>query len=147
MESAATAARLMTATLDVYYRVVAMSYLIVFVGAGIGGVLRYAMSPAVQRACNDWTFPIGTFSVNMLGCLFIGILGQLAESKGLFTGEMRLFLFVGVLGGYTTFSSFGFETFQLLRDGQFLYAIANAAGQVIFGLLCVWLGWVIGRLL
>lgn len=123
-----------------------MSYLIVFVGAGIGGVLRYVMSPAVQRACGDWFFPIGTFSVNMMGCLLIGILGQLAESKGLFTGELRLFLFVGILGGYTTFSSFGFETFQLLRDGQMLYAIANAGLQVVVGLLCVWLGWAIGRL-
>ena len=82
----------------------------------------------------------------MMGCLLIGILGQLAESKGLFTGEMRLFLFVGILGGYTTFSSFGFETFQLLRDGQMLYAIANAGLQVVLGLLCVWLGWAIGRL-
>ncbi len=124
-----------------------MSYLVVFIGAGIGGVLRYAMSPAVQRACNEWAFPIGTFSVNMLGCLLIGILGQLAESKGLFQGEMRLFLFVGVLGGYTTFSSFGYETFQLLRDGQILYAIANAVMQVFLGLVCVWIGWVIGRLL
>jgi fluoride exporter len=125
----------------------AMNYLIVFLGAGIGGVLRYWMSPAVQNATNGWTFPIGTFSVNMLGCLVIGVLGQLAESKGLFQGTTRLFLFVGILGGFTTFSSFGFETFQLLKDGQILYAIANAVLQVLLGLLCVWLGWIIGRLL
>lgn len=124
-----------------------MSYLIVFFGAGIGGVLRFAMSPAVQRSCNGWEFPIGTFSVNMLGCLVIGVLGQLAESKGLLQGDTRLFLFVGVLGGFTTFSSFGFETFQLLRDGEVLYALANAVLQVIVGLSCVWLGWIIGRLL
>jgi CrcB protein len=123
-----------------------MSILIVFLGAGIGGVLRYAMSPAIQRACNEWSFPIGTFSVNMLGCLLIGLLAQIAETKGIFSGEMRLFLFVGILGGYTTFSSFGLETFQLLRDGQILYAIANAALQVVLGLLCVWAGWAIGRL-
>lgn len=124
-----------------------LQYLIVFLGAGIGGVLRFLMSPAVQRACNGWEFPIGTFSVNMVGCFIIGLLGQLAESKGLFQGETRLFLFVGVLGGYTTFSSFGYETFQLLRDGEFLYAIGNAALQVIVGLFLVWLGWVVGRLL
>ncbi|MBX9568460.1 MAG: fluoride efflux transporter CrcB [Candidatus Obscuribacterales bacterium] len=123
-----------------------MNYLIVFVGAGIGGVLRFAMSPAVQHACKDWAFPIGTFSVNMLGCFLIGFLAQLAESKGLFQGETRLFLFVGILGGFTTFSSFGYETFQLLRDGEILYAIANAVLQVVLGLLLVWLGWVIGRL-
>jgi len=124
-----------------------MSYLIVFFGAGIGGVLRFAMSPAVQRACKGWEFPIGTFSVNMLGCFIIGLLGQLAESKGLFQSDLRLFLFVGVLGGFTTFSSFGFETFQLLRSGEFQYAIANAVLQVALGLLFVWIGWVIGRLL
>ncbi len=124
-----------------------MSYLLVFVGAGIGGVLRYLMSPAVQRLCNDWNFPIGTFCVNMLGCLLIGFLAQLSESKGLFQGDARLFLFVGVLGGYTTFSSFGFETFQLLRDGEFLYASMNAILQVALGLLFVWLGWILGRLL
>jgi CrcB protein len=123
-----------------------MSYLLVFVGAGIGGVLRYMMSPAVQRLCNDWAFPIGTFSVNMLGCFVIGFLGQLSESRGLFQSDARLFLFVGVLGGFTTFSSFGFETFQLMRDGEFLYAGMNAVLQVVLGLLLVWLGWVLGRL-
>ena len=123
-----------------------MSYLLVFIGAGIGGVLRYMMSPAVQRLCNDWAFPIGTFSVNMLGCFVIGFLGQLSESRGLFQSDARLFLFVGVLGGFTTFSSFGFETFQLMRDGEFLYAGMNAVLQVVLGLLLVWLGWVLGRL-
>jgi CrcB protein len=104
------------------------------------------MSPAVQRLCNDWAFPIGTFSVNMLGCFVIGFLGQLSESRGLFQSDARLFLFVGVLGGFTTFSSFGFETFQLMRDGEFLYAGMNAVLQVVLGLLLVWLGWVLGRL-
>jgi len=124
-----------------------MSYFIVFIGAGIGGVCRYLMSPALQRLFNDWAFPIGTFGVNMLGCLIIGLLGQLAETKGLFQGDTRLFLFVGILGGFTTFSSFGYETFQLLRDGNFLYAASNAILQVAVGLFCVWLGWVLGRLL
>ena len=123
-----------------------MNYLIVFLGAGVGGVLRFLMSTAVQKA-SGWSFPIGTFSVNMLGCLVIGLLGQLAESRGLFQGEMRLFLFVGILGGYTTFSSFGFETFQLIRDGEFLYAALNAVLQVVLGLFCVWLGTVLGKLL
>ncbi|MCI0562201.1 MAG: fluoride efflux transporter CrcB [Nitrososphaera sp.] len=105
------------------------------------------MSTGLHRLCNGWAFPIGTFGVNMLGCLLIGLLGQLAESKGLFQGETRLFLFVGVLGGFTTFSSFGYETFQLLRDGEFVYAGANAVLQLVLGLFCVWLGWVLGRLL
>lgn len=105
------------------------------------------MSPAVQRLCHDWSFPIGTFCVNMLGCFVIGFLGQLSESKGLFQADSRLFLFVGVLGGFTTFSSFGFETFQLIRDGEFLYASMNAILQLAMGLLFVWLGWILGRLI
>jgi CrcB protein len=124
-----------------------MSYLIVFLGAGIGGVCRFLMAPGVQRLFSGWLFPIGTFSVNMLGCLIIGFLGQLAESKGLFSSDTRLFLFGGVLGGYTTFSSFGYETFQLLRDGQVLYAAVNAGLQVILGIVLVWLGAVAARLL
>lgn len=124
-----------------------MSYLVVFLGAGLGGVLRFLMSPAMQRLANGGDFPLGTFSVNMLGCLVIGLLAQLSESRGLFAGDSRLFWFVGVLGGFTTFSSFGYETFQLLRDSQFLYATANAVSQVVIGLFCVWLGYVLGRLL
>jgi CrcB protein len=124
-----------------------MGYLFIFLGAGLGGVLRYLMSTSVQRLAGGWIFPIGTLSVNMLGCLLIGFLAQLAESRGLFYGETRLLLFVGVLGGFTTFSSFGYETVQLIRNGEFLYAAANAVGQVVFGLACVWLGYVVARLL
>jgi CrcB protein len=123
-----------------------MNYLLVFFFGGLGSVLRYLMGPAVQRSFEGWMFPIGTFSVNMLGCFVIGLLGQLAESKGMFTGDMRAAVFVGLLGGFTTFSSFGFETFQLIRDGQFLYAAANALLQLVLGLLCVWLGFIVGRL-
>ncbi|MBX9772202.1 MAG: fluoride efflux transporter CrcB [Candidatus Obscuribacterales bacterium] len=124
-----------------------MSYFLVFIGAGLGGVLRYWMSPAVQRLANGSAFPFGTFAVNMLGCLLIGFLGQLAETKGVFQGDTRAFVFIGIIGGYTTFSSFGFETFQLIRDGQIFLALANAAGQVVLGLFLIWVGWVLARLI
>lgn len=84
--------------------------------------------------------------MNMLGCFLIGVLGGLSESKGILSSEARLFIFVGVIGGFTTFSSFGYETFQLLRDGEFLYGAANAVLQLILGLVCVWLGWIVSRL-
>lgn len=126
---------------------VPLNYLVIFLGAGAGGVCRYLMGTAVQRLANGWIFPIGTFAVNMLGCFVIGLLAQLAEARGAFALEWRLFLFVGVLGGFTTFSSFGLETYQLLRDGQYLLAAGNAAGQVIAGLMLVWLGYVCGRLI
>lgn len=124
-----------------------LNYLIVFIGAGLGGLCRYLMSPAIQRAAGDSIFPFGTMSVNMLGCVFIGLLGALAEAKGLLHGETRLLLFVGVLGGFTTFSSFGFETFQLMREGAISYAVLNAILQVVLGIVCVWIGWVIGRVI
>lgn len=123
------------------------SYLLVFLGAGMGGVARFWMATAVQRLANSWIFPIGTFSVNMLGCLVIGLLAQLAESRGMFNAEMRAFLFVGILGGFTTFSSFGYETFQLVKDSEYLLAALNAVLQVALGLAFVWLGYVLGRLL
>jgi CrcB protein len=124
----------------------AVSYLLIFIGSGLGGIFRYLLGTTVQRLAGSWVFPIGTFCVNLIGCFFIGFLSHLAESKGLFPREQRLFIFVGLLGGFTTFSSFGHETVQLLKDGYFLYAFFNASFQVLFGLTCVWLGYVVGRI-
>lgn len=124
-----------------------MTYLTIFLGSGLGGVLRYLMSLTVQRLANGWLFPVGTLSVNILGCLIIGFLGQLMEAKGLFPGNQRIFLLIGLLGGFTTFSSFGYETIQLLRDGELLFAVLNVVLQVVLGLLAVWFGFVLGRLL
>ena len=124
-----------------------MTHLLVFIGAGLGGLMRFLASTAVQKACNGWVFPLGTFVVNITGCLAIGFLAQLAESKNLFQPEYRAFFLIGILGGYTTFSSFGYETFQLIRSGEFVYATANAVLQVVLGLFFVWLGTVLARLL
>lgn len=124
-----------------------MTHLLVFIGAGLGGLMRFLASTAVQKACNGWVFPLGTFVVNISGCLVIGFLAQLAESKNLLEPEFRAFFLIGILGGYTTFSSFGYETLQLIRSGEFVYAAANAVLQVILGLAFVWLGTVLARLL
>ena len=83
----------------------------------------------------------------MIGCLLIGFIAQLSEARALFSPEMRIFLMVGILGGFTTFSSFGYETVQLIRDGEYLLALGNAAGQLILGLVMVWLGFVLARLI
>jgi CrcB protein len=90
-------------------------------------------------------FPIGTAVVNIIGCFLIGILTGLAELRNLLSPEMRTFLLIGMLGGFTTFSTFGHETVALMRDGQFLHAVGNVLIQVIIGLSGVWLGYNVTR--
>lgn len=113
-----------------------------FVGAGgfFGSIGRYLLSGAVYQIFPKLYFPIGTAVVNILGCLLIGFITGLAEVRKLLGPEMRVFLLIGLLGGFTTFSTFGFETFALLRDGAFLRVLANVLIQVIIGVSAVWLG-------
>ena len=98
------------------------------------------MSGAAQSLFRNATFPLGTLAVNVTGCFAIGLVSQLAESRGFLTGPSRTFLVMGVLGGYTTFSAYANESFNLLRAGESPLAIVNVAGQVLLGLVCVWLG-------
>ena len=115
---------------------------IMFVGVGsfIGGVLRFGLSTWVHRVLDNPWFPYGTLAVNALGCLLIGFLAGLAEARVAFTSDVRLFIFVGSLGGFTTFSSFALETFSLARDTQTVAALANIGLQLVFGLVAVWVG-------
>ena len=108
-------------------------------GGAVGALLRYGMSNAVYAMLGR-TFPYGTLAVNLIGCFVIGFLGELAEVRGIFASETRLLVFIGLLGGFTTFSSFGNDTLNLARSGQMLNALTNVAVNVIFGLLLVWLG-------
>ncbi|GAB4367731.1 MAG: fluoride efflux transporter CrcB [Acidobacteriota bacterium] len=112
------------------------------VGAGgfVGATFRWLVAGGVQRLFPEAGFPWGTFAVNALGCLALGFLAELAELRGVLGVEGRLFLLVGVLGGFTTFSTFGWETVSLLRDGSPGLAAGNAAGQVLVGLAGIWLG-------
>ena len=121
---------------------------IVFVGVGsfVGGVLRYLLSTWVHRLMDNPWFPYGTLLVNVSGCLVIGFLAGLAEDRSVFTSEARLFVFIGILGGFTTFSSFALETFALARNTQMIGAATNVALQVILGLACVWFGNILARL-
>ncbi len=112
--------------------------------AGFGGFCgsagRYLISGAVHRLVPAARFPWGTLVVNLIGCFVIGLLGGLSEQRGLFNSETRTFLMLGVLGGFTTFSSFGYETLQLFRAGQAGAALGNVGLQVLLGLLAAWLG-------
>ncbi len=119
--------------------------LLVGVGGFLGSVLRYLLSGLVQEWAGRDDFPVGTLAVNVLGCLLIGLLSQLAEARGAFSPETRALVFIGILGGFTTFSSFGNETMNLWRDGEDFLAFVNVAAQLVLGLGAVWLGRVLGH--
>lgn len=108
-------------------------------GGFIGSSLRYAVSGYIQLSSKSIAFPYGTLAVNLIGCFAIGFLSQLAESRGLFTAETRTLIFIGVLGGFTTFSAFGNETINLWRDGENLLAAINVAAHLVLCLGAVWL--------
>jgi fluoride exporter len=114
--------------------------LLVGIGGFVGSITRYLASGYVQQASKSIDFPFGTLVVNVVGCFIIGFLAQLAEDRGVFTSQSRLFVFTGFLGGFTTFSSFGNETLNLARDSQMMNAFANVGANVILGLFAVWLG-------
>src|SRR5512143_1918622 len=119
------------------------------VGAGgfLGSVLRYVAGGAVQAAARYGHFPWGTLAVNAAGCLLIGLLGGAAETRHVLSQEQRLFLITGFLGGFTTFSAYGYETYFLIRVGEPGLAAANALGQVALGLAGVWAGHFLADLL
>jgi CrcB protein len=85
-------------------------------------------------------FPYGNFVINVTGCFFIGLLAELLETRFLVSPAIRVALLTGVLGGFTTFSSFAYETLALLRDGEFQVALLYVGGSVLLGLLAAWAG-------
>ena len=109
------------------------------IGGFIGSVLRYSVSGFVQDLSRSIDFPYGTLAVNLIGCFAIGFLSQLAETRGFFTAETRTLIFIGVLGGFTTFSAFSNETINLWREGESLLATINVAAHLVFCLGAVWL--------
>jgi CrcB protein len=111
------------------------------VGGFLGTVLRYALGGALSRMKMGWTFPVETLVINVAGCLALGFLAGLSDARGVFSGTTRAFLFIGVLGGFTTYSTFGYETFQLLRGGQWSLATASVGLQLVLGIGGVWVGW------
>lgn len=117
-----------------------ISALIVGSGGFFGSAARWAFSGLVHRLLPSALFPWGTLAVNVLGCFVIGLLFGLGEVRQLFSPNTRLFLLVGVLGGFTTFSTFGLESFHLLRDGEFIRAAAYVVFHLVIGLVAVWAG-------
>ena len=118
------------------------------VGSGgfIGALARYGLSGLVHRQVPFATFPYGTMAVNLIGCCAIGVIAGLAESRQLFGPEFRTFALIGLLGGFTTFSTFGYETFAMLRDAEYVRVAANVGVHVVLGLALVWLGYALTTL-
>ena len=113
------------------------------VGAGgfLGALLRYGLTGLVHRQFTVATFPHGTLAVNLLGCFMIGAFAGVAESRQVLGSEVRTFVLIGLLGGFTTFSALGLDTFAMIRGDNHLGAALNVAVHLIAGLALVWLGY------
>ena len=122
-------------------------FLLIGFGGFIGAILRYILSGAAQSASGSISFPFGTLVVNILGCFLIGSLVYLIEARAMFTAELRTFLLIGVLGAFTTYSTFGSETHQLILESKFHLAVINIGSHIILGLFAVYLGRMAGYLI
>ncbi len=120
---------------------------VLLVGAGgfLGAVSRYGVVFWLGKWLQAPAFPWGVLVANVTGSLFIGVLAGVGETRHVFSNETRLFLFIGLLGGFTTFSSITNDTFALLRSGSYLAATGNVALSLGLGLGAVVLGYVLGK--
>ncbi len=120
---------------------------LVLLGGAFGTGLRYFLSIFIYSSVKEPTFPYANLVINVSGSFLIGVLAELFDSRILVAPVARVALLTGVLGGYTTFSSFAFETVSLLRDGEFWLATLNVSLSVVLGLAAVWLGMRLAQLL
>ncbi|MBV7335765.1 fluoride efflux transporter CrcB [Chloroflexi bacterium TSY] len=117
-----------------------MNLILVGVGGFAGAVTRYLVGSFAQHLLTVGHLPIGTMTVNVIGCFLIGVLSQLGENHNIFTPQARLLIFVGFLGSFTTFSTFGNETVSLLQETKHLSAFLHVSLHIIVGFGAVWLG-------
>ena len=112
----------------------------------IGTLSRYWMSGVIAKRYGE-TFPMGTLVVNLLGCFLVGLFFYLLEERFLVNQTLRTIILMGFLGGFTTFSSFGLQTFTLLQDGEFGLALLNLSLANFLGLVLVWAGYTLAKIL
>ena len=117
-----------------------IKYLGVLAGGAFGTGLRYFLSTFIYSVIKEPTFPYANLVINVSGSFVIGVLTELFAGRLLVSPTVRVAVLTGILGGYTTFSSFSYETYSLLRDGEMWRAVLNAVGSVLLGLIAVWLG-------
>jgi len=113
--------------------------LLIGLGGFLGSISRFLIALGLNRIFQS-VLPIGTLAVNILGCLLIGIIYSLAEQKNMLSPELRIFLGVGFCGGFTTYSSFAFDKFSLIKTGDFLTLSVYVGASVFLGLIAVYLG-------
>ena len=121
--------------------------MVVGTGGFVGSSLRFVVSGWAQRLAASGGFPYGTLTVNVLGCLLIGLLGGLAEFRQILEPGQRLFLLIGVLGGFTTFSTFAYESLSLLQDAEIFKVILNIFLQITLGFGAAFIGYIGARYL
>uniref|UniRef100_UPI000A3CBA07 fluoride efflux transporter CrcB n=1 Tax=Nitrospira cf. moscoviensis SBR1015 TaxID=96242 RepID=UPI000A3CBA07 len=115
--------------------------LLIGTGGFIGSILRYLLGTQVQQLSKSLQFPFGTLAVNLVGCVLVGFLAEIIGQRNIGSSDVRTFLIVGLLGGFTTFSAFGLETMGLLRNGEIWLALGNIVSHTLLGLIAVWLGY------
>ncbi len=113
---------------------------IVGCGGFIGSILRYLVTIWSKTLFKELSFPLGTLMVNITGCLLLGLFSGWAENHQFFTPQIRLLMFVGILGSFTTFSTFGYETIAMIHNGDTLQAALNVVLQVVIGLSAAFIG-------
>ncbi len=123
-----------------------LKIIIVGLGGFIGAVSRYLISGYVHQILKT-EYPVGTVVVNALGCFTLGLIMYLVQNNQMFSSHFRLFMTIGVLGAMTTFSTFGYETFNLLVSTEYKLALYNIIGNVVIGILAVWSGYVMLRVI
>ena len=120
--------------------------LLVALGGGVGSVIRYLCQKWINEVYVH-SFPLATFLVNVSGCFLIGAIFAAAEKLTLLTPSLRLLLITGFCGGFTTFSTFAFENVNLLRTGDFPIFLFYTAGSLVLGVIAVWAGFTLIKLL
>ena len=123
-----------------------MKIMLIGVAGLIGTLARYWLAGVVARRYGE-TFPMGTLFVNLIGCFLAGLLFYLMQERFAVSQTLNAILMIGFLGGFTTFSAYGLQTFTLLRDGQFAFAALNLAVSNVVGLLMVWAGYSVAKVL
>jgi len=119
-------------------------YLVIFIGGGTGSLVRYAAGSAIMRRFGG-KFPLGTLVINVTGAFLIGFLMTLLTERLKLDPRWRLLLVIGFLGGYTTFSSFEWETYAAIRDGGLWVGLLNLVSSIMLGYIAVWLGAILAQ--